>query len=227
MSRIFNLFFLPKSFTFQNKVDTFFYRDRSLLLNKKKYIYYDYFFFLINYDLSNYNLNLLIFKNFKNFINFFYHLNVVGKKFIVFDYNYQFSLIFKNLIFSDFTLIKYNSFFKFNLTRLKNQSFFFFFKQFIDSNSVELVILLDYEMFHLYSSLFNLLNICSFAFVKPNYTNLYLDFFLIKSSTMYFLQKIVFFSNLYKIYALSIDYRSLFLYNQFLKNLSKHNIHLA
>jgi hypothetical protein len=220
---LFNFFSLNSSIYFVRKVDSSSdFSKPCLFLNKKKYLYYDYFFFLINYDLYNYTLSFLIFKNFKNFVSFFYNLNLSSKKFLVFDYNYQFSFFFKNLIFSDFVLIKYNNFFKFNFNKLKNQSFFFFFKKFIDLNSIELIILLDYELFYLYSSLFNLLNISTFAFVKSNYVNLYLDFFLIKSSSMYFLQKIVFFSNLYKIYLLSVNYRSLILYSQFLENLNKY-----
>lgn len=105
---------------------TFFFRS-TYTFAKKTYIYYDYFFFIINLNKFSYTLSHFIYYNCKNFINFFYNYCVLDNKYLVLDYKNTFFSKFKYLVFTENDLVKYDAFFQLDLSYFKNQLFCFFF----------------------------------------------------------------------------------------------------
>lgn len=194
MSRILksNLFF--KNLNSTNFVKS--YKNFYFLSKQKNYIYYDYFFFLINYSFDNFKFYYLILKNFFNFFN---SLLFFKKNYIVLDSDFNYSSMFLSHLFNNYDLVKYNYFFKFNLKKLKYQHFFFLYKNFLEKFNVNLILFVDYNHFYMYVPYFNIMGVSTFSFINIFSKNVLLDYFFFSNKKLFFLEKIIFFSKILKL----------------------------
>lgn len=188
-----------------------------------KLIYYDYYFYLNNFtilhsNINNYNFNIFFLKNFKNFFNAVRLLLSFNFKFLSFDLNEK-SIVYKNLLFSDLELLRYNFFFSNFFKVLKKQSSLHFYKSFFKINKIKFIIILDYEYYFNFLSYFNLLRISIFALIPYNYNNLYADFFLLFNKNYGVFYKLLFYSYILYIINFSNTQKNKAFKNQFFKKI--------
>jgi hypothetical protein len=114
-------------------------------------------------------------------------------KFLSFDVNDR-NFFYKNIIFSDVEVLKYNLFFRNFSKVLKNQHLLYNYKLFFKKNNVKFILVFDYEYFYNFFSYFTLLNTSIFALIPFNFYSSYSDFYLLFSKQHYIFYKMICYS---------------------------------
>jgi hypothetical protein len=145
-------------------------------------------------------------------------------KFLCLDIAYK-NMFFKNMLFNDSELLRYNIFFS-NFSKIfKNQAFLYTYKEFLKVNKVKFVIIFDYEYYSNFVSYLNLLNVSIFSITSFNSSILYSDFFLLftKKNNFY---KIICYSYLLYIMNLVNNEKKMIYQNIFFKKMRNNYISL-
>jgi hypothetical protein len=193
-----------------NSVGVDFYKNignKGFLL-RNIYFYYDFFYYTLSLTFVKKNvflLNFFLFKNFKNFINYFYNSVLVGNNFIVVDSNYKTYSPFLHLVYQESVLLQYNSFFKKNHFFLKQSHSVILLKRFFHKTKTTTMIILNYDEFYKYLPLYSTFNSTTISFVLPNTRFDLLDFFLFKSNKFFYLERLIFLAKIYNIYSLAFN----------------------
>lgn len=176
---------------------------------------------LYNYDIHiNNNLYFVYYFN-KNFISFFFNLNLQKKKFLILDNHYSYIYPLYKYIFGLNTLSLYKNFFFLKPVFFTRKNWSYFFLKFCKYNKINLLFISDFDY---YSNFYkNLLEFdCSTSAIVPfNYSDSFIDYPLY-TTYINILVKITYFSILSQIFFYSYNNINFFLKYQYFNNFYKY-----